>query len=331
MTLDSVEPQPAQTSAPAITAVVSSGDDSEGVSTILRGGAFAIIAFQIGYVFLDLAESPQTFARTAPFHVASIVLGLIALAVTMSPRAMRIWRPVLLVVFSSILASTAWIGITNGDSDVLVASIVLFFFSAGALVPWSPRWQAALEASGALALFGYSIRCAEPASSLALDWMSLLSAALVSQASAVHFTRYRTKLAEQMAALLENHRLLTHEMELRVEAARVRELEHSKWQQTESMLRKVFEASPDNVAVNSLVDGRFIAVNDNYHVGGYTRDDVIGTKVIALGMWAQEEELSLFLKILEQTGRVKDMEISQRRKDGTVEMNLVSASTASHA
>jgi PAS domain S-box-containing protein len=326
LTLDPIEPEPAQTLAQAITPVTSSGEDSERVAPIMRAAAFATIAFQIGYLLLDRWEYPQNFARNAPFHIASIILGFIVLTATLSSRAMQNWRATVLVILSSILASTAWIAVINGDSDVLVASIILFFFGAGALIPWSPRWQAALEAAGIFALFGYSIQSANPNSHIALDWMRLLSAALVSELSAVHITRSRMKLAEQMAALLENQHLLTREMELREESSRAREIEHSRWQQTDSMLRKVFEASPDNVAVNSLSDGRFLAVNDNYHVGGYTRDDVIGSSVIALGLWAHERELTGFLETLQQTGRVKDMEVSQRRKDGTVELHLISAS-----
>ena len=92
------------------------------------------------------------------------------------------------------------------------------------------------------------------------------------------------------------------------------------------MLRKVFEASPDNIAINSLADGRYIAVNDDYRVAGYTRGDVMGTGVIALGTWAYAEELRRFLESLQQTGSVKNMEITQRRQDGTLETNLISAS-----
>ena len=83
------------------------------------------------------------------------------------------------------------------------------------------------------------------------------------------------------------------------------------------MLRKVFDASPDNIAINSLADGRFIAVNDEYPVAGYTRDDVLGTSVIALGCGRTTDELSRFLETIQQTGRVKNMEIAQRRKDGS--------------
>ena len=65
---------------------------------------------------------------------------------------------------------------------------------------------------------------------------------------------------------------------LRAEIAAARERDHVRLQASEAMLRKVFDASPDNIAINSLADGRFIAVNDEYQVAGYTRDDVMGSR-----------------------------------------------------
>jgi len=245
---------------------------------------------------------------------------------TLSPRAMLHWRAIALTICSSILAITAWIGAINSDGDVLVASILLSFLGSGALIPWNPRWQAAFNVSGALALLGYSMQTADPNPRLAIAWMMVVSAALLSQLSAVHGARNRRKLAEQLAALAENHRLLRREMNLRAEVASALERDHVRLQASEAMLRKVFEASPDNIAVNRLSDGRFIAVNDAYRVAGYTRDDVMGTDVIALGVWPHEEEMTRFLESIRQTGRVKNMETTQRRKDGSVETNLVSAS-----
>ncbi len=43
-------------------------------------------------------------------------------------------------------------------------------------------------------------------------------------------------------------------------------------------------------------------------------------------MWPDEKQMNLFLEKIQQTGRVKNMEITQRRKDGTFETNLISAS-----
>ena len=67
-------------------------------------------------------------------------------------------------------------------------------------------------------------------------------------------------------------------------------------------------------------------VNDEYRVAGYTRGDVMGNNLLALGLWPHEDEINRFLESIRQTGRVKNMEITQRRKDGSVETNLVSAS-----
>ncbi len=323
---DGIELEPAAGSEQALTLVMGDGDNSEWVSSVLRAASLAIIAFQIGYTVLDGGEYPQTFARTLPLHIASMTLGVVAFMATLSPHAMRNWRAIALAIGASILAITAWIAAINSDGDVLGATIMLSFLGSGALIPWSPRWQAAFNVSGALALLGYSMQATGPDSRLAIAWMVLVSAALLSQLSAVHGTRYRRKLAEQLAALTENHRLLRREMELSAQAASARESDHARLQASESMLRKVFEASPDNIAVNRLSDGRFIAVNDEYRVAGYTRGDVMGNNLLALGLWPHEDEINRFLESIRQTGRVKNMEITQRRKDGSVETNLVSAS-----
>ena len=294
---------------------------------LLRVGTLAIVAFEIGYTLLDRVEYPQTFARTLPLHVAIVAFGVAAFVLTLSPRAMRKWQAVTLVIFASIMAATTSIALINSDSDVLVASLALSFFAAGTLLPWNTRWQAALEAIGAIALLAYSVQTADPNPRLGIAWMVLVSAALWSQLSAVQGARYRRKLADQLAALARNDRLLRREMHLRAETATARERDHVRLQASEAMLRKMFEASPDNIAVNSLADGRFVAVNDEYQVAGYTRADVIGNSIIALGMWPDDQQMEQFLEKITQSGRVKNMEITQRRKDGGAdETHLISAS-----
>jgi PAS domain S-box-containing protein len=311
---------------PAMTLAMDDGDNFYGVSLTLRTGALAIVALEIGYTVLDRVVYPLTFAKTIPFHIACVALGLIAFMTALSSRTMRNWRAISLLTCTAIIASTAWIAVIAGDCDALVASIVLFFFGAGALLPWSPRWQAALAAGGVIAMLGYSMNAADPAPSVTLDWTRVLGALALSQITAVHGARNRRKLAEHLAALARNHRSLIHEMDLRAETASARERDHVQLQTSETILRKMFEASPDNIAVNSLADGRFILVNDEYQVAGYTRDDVIGSSVIALGMWPDEQQMTRFLEKIHLAGRVKNMEITQRRKDGTDETNLISAS-----
>jgi len=324
---DPIAIEPSRGSAQASTRVMDDGDNFALLSPMTRAASLVIVAFQLGYTAPDRVQYPLTFSRTGPLHAAGITLGLIALVTAASPRPMRNWRAMALFVCVAVIASTARIAVIDGDCDVLVASIVLFFFAAGALLPWSPRCQAALGASGAIAMFGYSMYAADPNSSLAIDWTTVVGAMVLAQITAIHGVRYRRKFAEQVAALAENQRLLISEIDLRAEAAAAGERDHLRLQASEAMLRKVFEASPDNIAVNSLVDGRFIAVNDEYQVAGYTRDDVMKANVISLGMWRHEDQLTRFLETLRQTGRVKNMEIVQRRKDGADDAtHLISAS-----
>jgi PAS domain S-box-containing protein len=323
---DVIKQQPARGSKETRTLVMDDGDDIESLSPVTRAASLVIIAFQLGYTALGRIEYPLTFPRTGLLHAASISLGLIALVTAMSPRAMRNWRPFALFICVAIIASTARIAVIDGDCDVLVGSIVLFLFAAGTLLPWGPRFQAALGAGAAIAMLSYSMHGGDSNSSRATDWTTVISAIVLAQLAAIHGARYRRKLAEQVAALAENQRLLMGEMDLRAEIAAARERDHVQLQASEAMLRKMFDASPDNIAVNSLTDGRFIAVNDAYQVAGYTRDDVLRSSVIALQMWPNADELTRFIETIQQTGRVKNMEIAQRRKDGSLETNLISAS-----
>ncbi len=329
-----------------MTLVMGDGDNSEWVSSILRAASIAITAFQIGYTVLDAVEYPQTFARTMPLHIASMALGLVAIMATLSPRAMRNWRAIALAICASILAITAGIGAINSDGDVLVASILLSFLGSGALIPWSPRWQAAFNVSGALALLGYSMQTADPNPRIALSWTMLMSAALLSQLSAVHATRYRRKLAEQLAALADNHRLLRHEMELRAQAASALERDRERLQaserdllatreelsrqvkalsDSEAIFRKLFDANLDSMALSGI-DGTYIDVNREFtRATGFSREETIGHHFTELNMWIHPDEMIAFTDQLVRTNKVRNLEVAIRRKDGSERPVLISA------
>ncbi|MFZ2062184.1 MAG: PAS domain S-box protein [Candidatus Binatus sp.] len=325
--VDSKHNEPARVHAAATTLAMDDDGDLGFIAPTLRASTLALVAFQIAYLVLDRLEYPLRFAQSCPLHLASIAVAVLAFTVTLSPGALRYWRGFSIAVFALTIACAVWIADLDRDGDVLVAMIVLFFFGGGALLPWSPRRQVAVEAIGMLALLEYSMRVGTPGCRLAIAWMTVVTAAVLSQLSSVQGERHRRKRMEQLAALTEHYRLLRHEMALRAEVALAREGDHTKLQASESMLRKVFEASPDNIAINSLVDGRFIAVNDTYEVAGYTRDDVMGSDVIALRMWRHEAQLSLFVETLRRTGHVKNMDVTQRPKNGGVDQtHLISAS-----
>ena len=264
------------------------------VSPILRAGSLAIVAFQVGYTLLDRAEFPQNFPLTGSLHIAGIVLGLLALGASLSPWAIGRWRPLALAACASSIAITAWIAVVDSDSDVLVASIFLFFFGAGSSIPWNPRWQAALETSGLLALLGYSTMTANPGSNLAIAWTMFISALVLSQMISVQNTRYRYKLAEHLWALATNHRLLVREMELRAAESTARERDLLRLQESETMLRRLFNANLDSMTL-STSDGIYIDVNQEFvRRSGFSREEAIGHHFTELNMWIHPDEMIAF-------------------------------------
>jgi PAS domain S-box-containing protein len=295
------------------------------VSPILRAGALAIVAFQAGYTLLDRAEYPQNFPLTSTLHVAGIVLALLALAASLSPWAIGRWRPLALAMCSSSIAITAWIAVIDSDSDVLVASILLLFLGAGSSIPWNPRWQAALETSGLLALLGYSTITANPGSNLAIAWTMVISALVLSQLIAVQNTGYRYKLAEHLWALAANHRLLVREMELRAAESTARERDHLRLQESETMLRKLFDANLDSMALSSTSDGTYIDVNQEFvRRTGFSREESVGHHFSEHNMWIHPDEMIAFFDQLTKTGEVRNLEVAFRMKDGSERPMLLS-------
>jgi PAS domain S-box-containing protein len=294
------------------------------VSPILRAGSLAIVAFQAGYTLLDRAEFPQNFPLTGSLHIEGIVLGLLALAASLSPWVIGRWRQLVLAACASSIAITAWIAVIDGDSDVLVAAIFLFFFGAGSVIPWSPRWQAALETSGLLALLGYSTITANPGSNLAIAWTMVISALVLSQMIAVQNTRYRYKLAEHLWALATNHRLLVREMELRAAESTARERDHLRLQESETMLRRLFDANLDSMTLNTT-DGTYIDVNQEFvRCTGFSREEAIGHHFAELNMWIHPDEMIAFADQLTKTNEVRNLEVAFRMKDRSERPMLLS-------
>ena len=284
----------------AMTRVIDEGDDSAAVSSILHTGALAVIALQIGYMVLDRIVHPDNFSRTSPFHVASVTLGLIALLATLSPHAMRNWRAITLSVYTAMIASTAFIAIIDGDCDPLVATIVLFSFGAGAMLPWGSRWQAALGAGGAIAMIGYSMDAADTTLSVANDWTMVAAALVLSQITAIRSARYRQKLAERLSAL----KALTD---------------------SEETFRKIFDANLDSMTLTGT-DGLYLDVNQAFvKASGFSREEAIGHHFTELVQWIHPDEMIAFADRLLRTNEVRNLEVAFRHKDGSEQPVLLSA------
>ncbi len=90
-------------------------------------------------------------------------------------------------------------------------------------------------------------------------------------------------------------------------------------QESEEKFHKVFHNSPDMIAIISMVDYRFIDVNQScLKIMGFSRDEVIGRTPQELHMWTDDREsVRHFLAGLKEKGIVKNVEVMTRNKSGS--------------
>lgn len=80
--------------------------------------------------------------------------------------------------------------------------------------------------------------------------------------------------------------------------------------QSEFKFASAFRSSPDALMISSMVDGRYIDVNDSFlRISGYTRDEVIGNRNLVEKIWEDPREYKDLLARLRREGGVKDFSV----------------------
>ena len=96
--------------------------------------------------------------------------------------------------------------------------------------------------------------------------------------------------------------------------------------ESEEYFAKSFHASPARMALASLEDGRIIEANHAFlEASGYSREEVIGSTSLDLGLWANPNERVALITRLKETGAVRDLEAMFRPKVGEPRYVLVNA------
>jgi PAS domain S-box-containing protein len=96
--------------------------------------------------------------------------------------------------------------------------------------------------------------------------------------------------------------------------------------ESEEKFSKAFQRSPLSFTLASLVDYRFVEVNETFErYTGWKRDEVIGRTPLEIKFWVDINQRSRFIEQLRAQGAVRNMEILFRRKDGQVRTGLVSS------
>jgi PAS domain S-box-containing protein len=97
-------------------------------------------------------------------------------------------------------------------------------------------------------------------------------------------------------------------------------------QNSEEKFAQAFKYSPIGICISSLEDGRYIDVNDIYlNVLGYTRDELIGRTSTEINLWVDPNDRKKMINELLTTGKVKELELRFRDKQGKIHWGLTSA------
>lgn len=97
-------------------------------------------------------------------------------------------------------------------------------------------------------------------------------------------------------------------------------------QESEERFTKIFRTSPAPILIATFGEGRFLEANDSlFQFSGYSRDEVIGHTVLELGLWVNPEDRERYLQLIQQDGKIRQMECSVRIKSGEIKTMLLSA------
>ena len=104
------------------------------------------------------------------------------------------------------------------------------------------------------------------------------------------------------------------EASLRAEIAE-RTRTEQRLRESEAMVRKIIETSPDSVTITRFSDGTYREVNQAFlrHVGR-ERSEVVGKSLSELNVWADPAQARIFIRRLRTDGMIKNMEVSLRCK-----------------
>jgi PAS domain S-box-containing protein len=96
-------------------------------------------------------------------------------------------------------------------------------------------------------------------------------------------------------------------------------------QQSEARFTKVFQSSPEAIAITRQADGQILEVNASWEaLFGYRREEAISQSASKLHLYVEPLERQRLLDQLQSQGNVSNMEVRLRRKSGEVRQILVS-------
>jgi len=124
------------------------------------------------------------------------------------------------------------------------------------------------------------------------------------------------------------------ELEQRVMELEKKSLEHKQVEEalreSEEKFAKAFHSGPNLMAITKMSDGCIVEVNDSFLKAlGHNREELVGRNTIDMDLWAEQEERQKFIKELQESGQVLNVEVQIKTKLGKKRIVLLSGEVIS--
>jgi PAS domain S-box-containing protein len=288
-----------------------SSEIEPGAASWVTAGALLILIAEAAYLLKGLLALRVTPLWLA-LHIFNLIPGITLLCVASTRWFRRNWQFLTWAMCAALIAGTTAISLITGQTEPRFGTILLSLLGTAALAPWSFRRQASLELVG--------IGCFAAGNSFGFyHWLTLILAMLLGHAAMELNRRGRERLAEEIQQSRKG------EARLKEKLAELEQSEQRARANAETV-QKIIDASPDTVSINRYADGTYVQLLDPKFDGtGYAAEEVIGKNSYKLGRWADRAEYKQYLAQLNERGRVRNMEVTFRRKDGTLVPTLLSS------
>jgi PAS domain S-box-containing protein len=96
--------------------------------------------------------------------------------------------------------------------------------------------------------------------------------------------------------------------------------------ESEEKFTIIFRFSPDLITLTTRAEGRCVEANDSFfEVLEYSREQLIGQRLVDLGIWGNLGDRIQFREALQQSGSVRNLEVQSHTRTGHLKTLLVSA------
>ena len=206
------------------------------VVMIARTGALLVVASQFLYLGLDASVCGLYSVRLMLCHGSNILVGCIAVALTLSNRPWLAihWRTLAFWICTAEIAGMAQISVITGESESLFVAGMLFIVASGSTLPREPKWLAAFNLVP-LAALALSLPYTRDGVG-GFQWVEIFCAIVFAQVTNLTLAGYREASLGRLLGLRATEERLRAEIVHRQHTADM-------LAESEAMLRTIFDAT----------------------------------------------------------------------------------------